>query len=94
MGLPRIRDHRIDAGIPSENTPFARLTISDSVVDRLVHVCFWQYQLNGKYVLGPVRTRKHPDVDLVSSLSPAKSASANNVSYSSSGLSFIFPTML
>ena len=65
----------MDAGIASLKTPCARLTTSDSVVDRLVEVCLVLDHVSGKYVLGPVRTRKFPEVDLESYLSPAKSAS-------------------
>ena len=71
MFLSRMSDHRIEAGMASLNTPFARLITSDSVVDLLVEVCSVLDHVRGKYVLGPVSTTKFPDVDLVSSLSPA-----------------------
>ena len=56
MSRPRIRDHKMEAGIASLNTPNARLTTSDSVVDLLVAVCLELDQGSGKYVFGPVRT--------------------------------------
>ncbi len=78
----------------SEKMPFARLTTSDSVVDRLVAVCLLLDQVRGKKVLGPVRARKHPDVDLASSLSPAKSASTYSDSSSLDAGSPISPFKL
>ena len=48
VSLCRINDHRIEAGMASLNTPFARLTTSDSVVDRLVEVCFVLDHVEGK----------------------------------------------
>ena len=91
ISRPKTRLHKIEAGIDSLKTPNARLTTSDSVVDLLVAVCLALDQVSGKYVFGPVRTRKFPEVDFVSSLSPAKSASTNNDNSRFSGGSPIFP---
>jgi hypothetical protein len=91
MSRPRTRVHRMEAGIASLNTPNARLTTSDSVVDLLVAVCLELAQVRGKYVFGPVGTRKFPEVDFVSSLSPAKSASTKSDNSRFSGASPIFP---
>ena len=75
----------------SIKTPLARLMTSDSVVDQLVGVCFVLDHVNGKQVLRPVNGRKFPDVDMASSLSPAKSASAYSDNSKSSAGSPIFP---
>ena len=85
MSRPGIRNHEMEAGIASLNIPNARLTTSDSVVDLLVAVCLALAQVRGKYVFGPVRTKKTPEVDFESSLSPAKSASTKSDSSRSSG---------
>ena len=82
---------RIEAGMDSIKTSFARLITSDSVVDLLVEVCCVVDQVNGKYVLGPVRPRKLPEGDLASSLSPAKCALAYRDSSRSPAGSPVFP---
>ena len=77
--FPRARSQNIVIGSASAKTPLARLMTSDSVVDRLEEVCFTLHHDKGKYVFGPTRTRKFPEVDRALSESPAKSASAYNL---------------
>ena len=55
----------------------------------LVVVCLLWIHIDGNHELGPTITRKPPDVDFVSSRSPARSASTNNHNSKSSGLSQI-----
>ena len=66
------------AGKASWNILYAKLIVSDSVVERLVALCFLLTQASGKNVCGPVSARSPPFVDFVSNLSPQKSASVNN----------------
>ena len=52
-------------------------TTSASVLEIDTEVCFFEKAVNGKYVLGPMRTKKQPVV-LLLSYSPAWSASAKH----------------
>ena len=65
--------------------------ISASTVLLLTHVCFLLCAASGKKLWGPYRARKTPEVLLIPTLSPAKSASENKPSSSWSASSPMNP---
>ena len=78
----------------SWNRAFARETTSASVVDLEVAFCLFDIQAMGKKLFGPAKTSQAPEVDLVSPLSPQKSASTNNnKSLSLSMVSLMYPNI-
>ena len=79
MFLPSIVDHNCIIGMASANKDAASETTSLSVVDREVLVCFLHIHEIGMYVRGPNNTNHPPEVLLVSSQSPAKSAPTYNL---------------
>ena len=74
--------------MPSWYSECAKLTTSDSVVDREVDVCLFEIHASGKNVLGPFSVRNPPEVDLTSPESPPKSASTYSSSLRSLGSSW------
>ena len=81
------RSQKIKAGKPSSLAPASKDMTSASVVECETAPCFLQNQLIGTKVLGPIRQRTQPEVDLESSKSPAKLASQKRDKEQSSGLS-------
>ena len=79
--------HNDSAGIPSMRRAASREIYSDSVDELLVEPCFLQNQLMGTYVFGPISTRMHPDVLLLSANHDANEASANSANWQSFGSS-------
>ena len=76
----KTKSQRSRAGIPSMREPASREIISDSVELCETEVCFWHIQLRGTNVWLPKIHRIHPEVDFVSSRSPAKSECWNSPS--------------
>ena len=62
--------HKPEEGRPTARRDMFAATTSDSVLDIDTEVCFFENAVNGKYVLGPMSTRK-PPVVLRLSYSPA-----------------------
>ena len=79
--------HNESAGIPSNRKAASSEINSDSVDELLVDLCFLQNQLIGTYVFGPISTRMHPDVLLLSASHYANDASANSANWQSFGSS-------
>ena len=61
-----ILDHKARAGNASWKREYARLIVSDSVVDQDVAVWRFITHATGNHEMGPARTKKPPDVDFVS----------------------------
>ena len=72
--------HSANAGIPSILSAASSDISSDSVDELLIDPCFLQNQLIGTYVFGPISTRMHPEVLLLSPNQEANDASATNAS--------------
>ena len=62
--------HKPEEGRPTARRDIFAATTSDSVLDIDTDVCFFENAVNGKYVFGPISTRKQPVV-LRLSYSPA-----------------------
>ena len=62
------------------------------MVLREVALCRFESQAIGNQEFGPASTKIAPDVDLVVSESPQRSASTNRSNFSFSGGSFMYPT--
>ena len=78
-------------GMEILKNPFASEISSASVVDLAVLPCLPALQAMGKQVFGPAITHQHPELLLVCSTSPQKSASTNNQSSHSQRLSPTYP---
>ena len=76
---PRVLEvrHKPEEGRPTARRDIFAATTSDSVLDMDTDACFLENAVNGKYVLGPISTRKQAVV-LRLSYSPAWSASAKH----------------
>ena len=74
-GRPRSLSHNKNFGNASENSDAALALIWDSVVRLEVDDCLLHVHTREKKEFVPTMARKPPEVDLVSSLSPQKSAS-------------------
>ena len=70
--------HNSRAGRPSNRKAVSRAITSDSVELWLVLPCFLHSHVIGQKVLGPIKAKMTPDVDLLSRMSSAKLASANS----------------
>ena len=79
MGRPRRVSHKSSWGTASLKSEAAGETISASVVERLVEVCFLHSHARGKKVLGPAKAKKPPEGDRVVPESPHKSASVKHL---------------
>ena len=80
-------DHKSKAGKPAHLTPASADTISASGVLWLTAVCLLDWAVKGARLLRPLTQRNIPDVDLLVLVSPAKSASQNNLISKSLGSS-------
>ena len=87
----KISSHSMSAGRPSILTSASKEITSDSEEECETAPCFLHIHPIGTKVQGPIRTRKPPEVDLLSLMSPAKLASTNSTSEQSRGQS---PTKL
>ena len=90
--LPRIACHNIRAGNPTTRNARSAATISASGVECDTQVCFLEIAESGKNEFGPTRARYTPDVDLIVTLHPAKSASEYSASLRSLAGSQICPS--